>query len=760
MQNNEYACCDRLINGIDFELDCIELCCFRCHKGGGNIELIKIFDGKIDIDILKNNRCELINEFKNGKINSKCEGCFNLEEKSWDDKSCIKYIHFNHWVQCNTNCIYCYTQKDNKYKDNKQHYNALPILKDLINRFGFSPDGEITFAGGEPLLLEEFDEIIEYLLQIGAKKIIVHTSGVLYSELLAKAIEKGVAEVVISQDSGEEKTFKLIKNTDYYKNVWANTHLYAKINADNVFSKYVIIPKLNDNRKEIDKWLKKTKESGAKNIILDIEHNYYEDNRNDIRKSIKLLSLLEYIRSKAENLYINVQIYNAAKYLYSKYKSFVPAIRYKNYFLNLLILSAPIMVGSIGHTIIGATDVFVAARYDINALAAISIANAFLFTIFIFGIGLQDSISIILSNKRGKGEGIKKHLKTTLLFSLLLALLFSLICYSMIFIIDKFSFDKALVPYIKQYMEIVSFSMFGVFIYQGAKQFLQSYEIVNFPNMLILVSALINLILDFTLVFGFGNIIPSMGVKGAAIATLIVRSLMGLVMLLYVLKYINFKVKSDFALMGQFVRVGTPIGMALLIEFLAFNIITILVGKESGLLAATHNILITISSVTFNVPLAISVAVAVKVAYNYGAKKYDEIRKYAYMGIFMGVAFMALCSVILALFPRQLVGIFTKDTSVLNIAMPIVIIAAMYQVFDGFQVVMGGVLKGFKMTKAASLCVFWGYWIVGMPVAYILVNKYGMSLKGYWIALAVSLCFIGIFAAFIAKQKFKKIKNL
>ena len=759
MQNNEYTCCDRLINGIDFELDCIELCCFRCHKGGGNIELTKIVDGKIDIDILESNRCELINKFKNGKINSKCEGCFNLEEKSWDDKSCIKYIHFNHWVQCNTNCIYCYTQKDNKYKDNKQHYNALPILKDLINRFGFSPDGEITFAGGEPLLLEEFDEIVEYLLQIGAKKIIVHTSGVLYSESLAVAVKKGIAEVVISQDSGDEETFKLIKNTDYYENVWENIHLYAKSNAEKVFSKYIIIPKVNDNRKEIDKWLKKAAEIGIKNIILDIEHSYYEENKNDLKKSVKLLSLLEYIRSKAENLGVNVQNYNAAKYIYIKYKSFVPLIRYKNYFLSLLTLSAPIMIGSVGHTIIGATDVFVAARYDIDALAAISIANAFLFTIFIFGIGLQDSISIILSNMRGKHEGIKKHLKTTLLFSLILASLFSLICYSMIFIIDRFSFDKGLVPYIEQYMKIVSFSMFGVFIYQGIKQFLQSYEIVNFPNILILISAVLNLIFDIIFVFGFRDIIPSMGVKGAAFATLIVRTLMGFVMVLYVFRFINFKSKNDYSLMKQFVKVGTPIGMALLVEFLAFNIITILVGKESGLLAATHSILITISSVTFNVPLAISVAVAVKVAYNYGAKKYDEIRKYAYTGVSMGVAFMALCSVLLALFPRQLVGIFTKDISVLNIAMPIVVIAAMYQVFDGFQVVMGGVLKGFKMTKAASLCVFCGYWLVGMPVAYILVNKYGMSLKGYWIALAVSLCSIGIFSAVIAKQKFRKIKN-
>lgn len=759
MYNNEYISCDRLINGIDFELDCIELCCFRCHKGSGNIELTKVVDGKIDINSLIEKRNELIEECKNNAVNSKCEGCFHLEKKQWNEKPCIKYIHFNHWAKCNTNCIYCYTKKDEKYENGVQHYKALPILKEILNHFEFSSEGEITFAGGEPLLLDEFDEIINYLIEIGAKKIIVHTSGVIYSETLARAVSLGVADIVISQDSGYEETYRQIKNTDLCSVVWENTQKYAKFGDDKVSSKYIIIPKINDNKKEVNEWLKKSAKAGIKTVILDIEHSYYELNNNDIKKSLKLLSLCEYVKTQANTYGINVELYNAARYLCNKYKKFSHFISYKNYFTALLVLAAPILVGSIGHTIVGATDILVVAKYSIDSLAAISIANAILFTIFIFGLGIQDSISIILSNKRGKKEGIKKHLNTILVFSFVLAIIFALLCYSTIFLIDKFSFDAQLVPYIKQYTKIVSLSMFGVFMYQGIKQFLQSYEIVNFPNFLILISAIINLGLDIIFVFGFSNIIPAMGVKGAALATLTVRSFMGIVMFLYIARFINLKDKVDYSLIKQMIKVGTPIGLSLLVEFLAFNIITVLVGKQSGILAATHNILITISSITFNVPLAIAVAVSVKVAYNYGAKKYAEIRKYSGAGIIMGVAFMALCSIILWMFPRQIVGLFTNNSEVMEIALPVVLIAAMYQVFDGFQVVMGGILKGFKMTKIASLCVFAGYWIVGLPVAYILVFKQGLSLKGYWIALAVSLCFMGISEAIIAKYKFSKIKN-
>lgn len=759
MPNKQYVNCDRLINGIDFELDCVELCCFRCHKGAGNIELAKVVDGKINIDELQKNRIELISKIKSGTIPSKCEGCFNLEQKQWDETPNIKYIHFNHWTQCNSDCIYCYTKKDKKYGNGVQHYRALPILKEILNHYKFSPDGEITFAGGEPLLLDEFDEIIDYLIEIGAKKIIVHTSGSIYSESLSNALKKGIAKVVISQDAGFEETYKKIKNTDLCSTVWKNTHLYSTQLSDAVLSKYVIIPKVNDSKKEIDEWLKKSAKSGVQTVILDIEHDYYNENTKNIKNTLHLLSLCEYVYSKAEQLGLNVELYNAARYLYQKYKKIAPFLRYKNYFLNLLMLASPILMGSIGHSIVGATDVLVVAKYSIDALAAVSIANAFLFTIFIFGIGLQDAISIILSNKRGKREGVKKYLNTTIVYSLFLAILFTVICYSTVFLIDKISFEAKLVPYIKEYIKIASFSMFGVFIFQGIKQFLQSYEIVKIPNFIIVVSAIINLFLDIAFVFGFGNIIPSMGVKGAALATLISRTFMGMVIFLYVVKSIRIKQKINFSLMNKISKVGMPIGLGLLVEFLAFNIVTILIGRESGLLAAIHNILITITSLIFNVPLSLSIAVAVKVAYNCGAKKYDELRKYSYTGILMSVSFMSLCSVLLALYPSQILGLFTKENSVITVALPIIFVTAMYQVFDGFQAVMGGVLKGFKMTKAASLCVFSGYWLVGMPVAYLLVYKYSMSLKGYWIALAVSLCSIGLFEAVIAKYKFKKIRN-
>ncbi len=432
--------------------------------------------------------------------------------------------------------------------------------------------------------------------------------------------------------------------------------------------------------------------------------------------------------------------------------------RYKHYFFELLTLAVPILIGNLGHTLIGATDILVVAGYNINSLAAISIANSILFTIFIFGLGVSTAISVILSNMRGAKQKIKKYLPSSILFSIFLSIIFSIICYTTKFLVPYMGFGEELVPYIQQYIGIVSFSIIGIYLYEGIKQFLQAYEIVKFPNILLLIAVVLNLIFDIVFVFGFG-FIPPMGVKGAAIATSLVRTIVGLVMLIYVIRFINIKTKPDYKYMMRIIKIGSPIGTALLLEFLAFNIITILVGRENGILSAVHNILITITSATYMVPMSISTALAVKVSYYYGAEKPLEIKRYSYTALIAGVGFMAAAGIMLAIFPEQLIKLFTKDTNVLRIAVPVVIITAIYQVFDGFQTVMGGVLKGFKMTKFVSLSVLTGYWIVGMPIAVILVGQYHMSLKGYWIALAVSLCIIGIIQAFAARYKFNKINK-
>lgn len=432
---------------------------------------------------------------------------------------------------------------------------------------------------------------------------------------------------------------------------------------------------------------------------------------------------------------------------------------YYRYLKDLLVLAFPMIIGNLGQILIGAVDVFVASRHSLDTLAAISIANAIAFCIYIVGIGLMAAISIVLSNYRGGRKPTKKYLFSIVNFSLLLSVIFWVITVSTLPLIPVMGFETHLVPMIKDYIWISSFSIFGMYVYQSLKEFLQAHEIVNFPNILLIAALVVNLILNFVLVFGFMGI-PALGVIGLAIATLIVRTLMGLILFIFCLRLIDFRKRFDVILIKQLVKVGYPIGFALLLEFLGFNIITILVGRDSGLFASVHTIVSTVGSICYMIPLSLSNALAIKVGFFNGARIYDQIKKYSIAGVVISVAFMGLCTIMLLSFPQQIFAVFTNNVDVLAVGVPVLIIAACFEMFDGLQTSLSGVLKGLKMTKTVSACIISGYWVFGLPFGFWLAYGLNLQLKGFWLGLACSFLAIGIIEAVIIVFKFKRLRLL
>ena len=439
--------------------------------------------------------------------------------------------------------------------------------------------------------------------------------------------------------------------------------------------------------------------------------------------------------------------------LVDKFKS------YKKYFTDIINLSIPLIIGNLGQVLIGATDVFIAAKHSTNTLAAISIANSIIFCVLIMGMGLMSAISIQMSNMRGNRKPTKKFLITVLNYSMILAVIFCAICLLMVPLVPKMGFDDALVPMIKEYIFICAFSLFGMYLYQSLREFLMAYEIVKFPNLILVFALILNFILAYALVFGVGPI-QGLGVIGLALAAFIVRMLMGLTLLVYCFDLIRFKNPFDTSLVKQLLKIGYPIGIAMFLEFLGFNLITILVGREAGILAATHNIGVTITSSAYVIPMSISAAIAIKVGYFNGAKNLREIKRFSLSGTAMSVAFMAMCSVLLLAFPEKIFKIFTSNPEMLSLGLPILHIAAFYLMFDGCQVSLSGILKGLKMTKIASVSLIAGYWLFGLPFGYFLAYHYHMSLRGFWIGLATSFLFMTIIFIAVISKKFIQLKRV
>ena len=155
-------------------------------------------------------------------------------------------------------------------------------------------------------------------------------------------------------------------------------------------------------------------------------------------------------------------------------------------------------------------------------------------------------------------------------------------------------------------------------------------------------------------------------------------------------------------------------------------------GKVNELYAAAQNILCVLTTIPFMVALAVSNAVAVKVGYSNGAKNYSDLKSFAISGVIMSESFMTLSIIIILLFPTLVIGIFTTDTELIKVTVPIVYILAAYQLFDGLQVTLAGIFKGLKNTKIVLFANFIGYWLIAIPLGTLLAFKYNLNIAGYW----------------------------
>ena len=412
------------------------------------------------------------------------------------------------------------------------------------------------------------------------------------------------------------------------------------------------------------------------------------------------------------------------------------------YVSNILKLAFPIMVGNLGFIMIGVGDVIVAGRHSTDTLAAISIATAIIHCIMMLGIGILSTLSSLLSNYRGAGKFSEKYFYPSIRFAMFLAFLISVIIFAIIPFIDKFGFEANLSRMIKDYFFVTGFSIFGAFLHCVLKEYLQSFEIVIVPNILNIFCIFLNLGLNILFVFGYG-IIPEMGVIGLAIASLITRYFMGFVLFFYAV-YINKKKypqalqkstlskREVYAFHKGLIKIGFPASIAILIEFVGFNFISIVMGRISAVYAAAHSILCTLSNLSFIIPFSFSIATSVKVGYTNGAKDYGELKNYVRTGLGMCFSVMVLSAVIMGLFPKFLISLFTNDTSLVNVCVPVVTVLCYFQVFDGMQIALSGIFRGLKNTKVVMLSNFIGYWVISIPLGCILGLKYHMNLYGFW----------------------------
>jgi len=295
-----YKSCEWIENGIDFDVGMygsnIMMCCYVSSIGGGNIMLKTDYNGEtIDWDEfwrIKNSYREIL---KSGQTIDKCKDCVYLQTKDWPEENHIRSVIFDHFTACNCDCEYCYTHENKEKYNSIKSYNVLNIVKDMHER-GILQRGQIGFGGGEPTILPEFDDLLNYLLDNGYDNINVPTSGIRYSPVLERGVSEGKVRVLCSLDCGCRETFKRIKNIDAFDKVIENLKRYTKAQKyyENVNSKYIICPGINDNIEEGQKWMSICKTIGIDALTISMETIWmrthrYNDDISEIYKFVKFM---------------------------------------------------------------------------------------------------------------------------------------------------------------------------------------------------------------------------------------------------------------------------------------------------------------------------------------------------------------------------------------------------------------------------------------------------------------------------------------
>ena len=286
----KYTSCIHLEHGITFFSNSVQICCISSHPGGGNIVQIPNYYGElINWDNLFENRTQMRQNIRNGIIPDKCNGCYYLKEQEWNSENYIDEVLIGHFTHCNCNCIYCYTDKDKKFFNSLKPYNIYPVMKDMISKKVLSKNATITFGGGEPTILNEFEDLVNLLLDYDVYNIRIHSDGIKYSPAIEKGLKQGKITLITSVDSGSKTVYEKIKNVPAFDKVWQNLENYAKTKNGLIRTKYVLIPGINDSLYEIKNWMKKTYDAGIRNIAFDIEDNWFKANRDNIPKYIYII---------------------------------------------------------------------------------------------------------------------------------------------------------------------------------------------------------------------------------------------------------------------------------------------------------------------------------------------------------------------------------------------------------------------------------------------------------------------------------------
>lgn len=430
---------------------------------------------------------------------------------------------------------------------------------------------------------------------------------------------------------------------------------------------------------------------------------------------------------------------------------------YRHEIKNLVTLAIPVMIAQISQTAITFVDTIMAGNYSKTALSGVAIAVSIWLPTILFGQGLLTVLTPIISNLNGaaKREQVADQTRQGVVIALILSIIMMLVLYNSDKIISfRSSADHPIDPeMVDVAVSFLRSIMWGVpafllfLVYRNQCEGLSNTK----PAMVIIFIALLaNIPINYVLIYGKLGL-PAFGGVGCGITAAIIFWLMFALIRIYTLttttqrdiRKTPLTKLIDFAIIKKIVVLGTPLALAYFFEMSLFAVVALLIAPLGQITVAAHQIIFTISSLTFAIPLSLGVATSIRVGYLLGKNKPILAKQTAYVSLAISFMIAVVVALILVIFRSPIINIFTHEIDVITICLQLIILLAIYQVSDYLQVVASNVLRGYKDTKSIFFITLISYWVVGLPIGYILgltdlvIQPIGAA--GFWIGIILGL---------------------
>lgn len=433
---------------------------------------------------------------------------------------------------------------------------------------------------------------------------------------------------------------------------------------------------------------------------------------------------------------------------------------------NTLKLALPIIFGELAQMSLHLIDTAMIGYTGYKQLAAASLVLNVINIPFVFGIGITISVAQMVSLAHGQSD--KQQVSHYFYNGFWLCAVSAIIIAAALLlgkdILHHLGQDTEVVELAMPFMNLMSLSIIPMVLFMTLKQFADGLEYTKTAMTLSIVAIPLNAFLNWLLIYGHWGF-PRLELVGAGYATLITRTLIFVLLGAVILKHKVFRkyilvAKNQWHIRWQTIRqllkIGIPSSLQIGMEAGAFASSGIIIGTIGAAPQAAHQIALSCASFAFMVSMGLSQAGSIRVSNAYGSSNWSRILTIGKSTTMLAIIYGSISCTLFMIFRYQLPFLFNDEAMIVKTAAGLLLLAAIFQIPDAIQATSAGLLRGIKDVNTPTLFIFIAYWVLGLPIGYLMAFHFGMNEKGIWIGFISGLSFSALMLTFRFLKKVRK----